>query len=263
LEWKKYCWFGQALFSPHPEFFKGAWSLAIEEWFYLLFPILLFMLSKLILKRERAILVTIAVFLIVPAIARVFLPPDMNWISGIRGVTLPRLDAITYGVCLAFLKNHHAAIWKLMIKSWPIGAIAAAGLFGHAWLRTVFWGDFPSESVVYRVFYFCFISISLALLFPKIASLTSPTCWWATLIRKLSLWSYSIYLSHIFFLGLIIEGFRLIGWSLHAGSFGLVVRDVLTWLITIPSSAIIYKFYEKPLMDLRDQTWKTISRRFR
>jgi peptidoglycan/LPS O-acetylase OafA/YrhL len=263
LGWKKYCWFGQALFSPHPEFFMAAWSLAIEEWFYLLFPILLLVLSKLILKRERAILAAIAVFLVVPPIVRGFLLPDMYWIRGIRMITLPRLDAITYGVFLAFLKNHHAAIWKLLIKIWPIGAIAAAGLFGHACLHTFFSGHFPSASVVYRVFYFCFISISLALLFPKVASLTSPTGWGATVIRKLSLWSYSIYLSHVFFLGLIRESFSLMGWSLHGGSLALVARDVLVWLTTIPFSAMIYKFYEKPWMDLRDQPLKTIFLRFR
>jgi peptidoglycan/LPS O-acetylase OafA/YrhL len=262
LEWKKYFWFGQALFSQHPAFFMAAWSLAIEEWFYLLFPILLFVFSKLILKRKRAILVTIAVFLVAPPIARCFLPPEMYWMSGIREATLPRLDAITYGVLLAFLKIHHATIWKFMVRSWPIGAIAAAGMFGHAYLRTLFLGDFNANLIVFRVFYFCFISTSMALLFPKIANMTAPACWWATIIRKFSLWSYSIYLSHLFCLWLIVEGFKLMNWHLHPGSWLLVLRDVLDWLTTIPLSAMIYKFYEKPCMDLRDQTWKTILRRF-
>ncbi|MGO8837781.1 MAG: acyltransferase family protein [Limisphaerales bacterium] len=216
LGWEKFLWFGQALLSTPQEFFNLAWSLSVEEWFYILFPILLLILSKLIAKREHVILAAITIFLIAPVIVRCFLPAD-SWDSGVRKVTLPRLDSITYGVCLAFLKNHRAPIWNLMIKSWPIGIIAVVGLFGHACLHTVFLGYFTSDSVIYRVFYFCFISTTIALLFPRIVSMTTPTGWWATIIRKLSLWSYSIYLSHVFFLWLIMKGFKLLDWPLYPG----------------------------------------------
>ena len=261
VNWEKYLWFGQALCSTHPAFFDLAWSLAIEEWFYLLFPILLLIFSKLIAKHAHAILFTIAIFLVVPVIFRCFLQTD-DWNGGIRKTTLPRLDAITYGVCLAYLKNHCATIWNLMIKSRLIGVITAAAVFGLACLHTLFLGVFTADSAVFRAFFFCSISTSIALLFPGIINMKTPTGWWTVVIRKMSLWSYSIYLSHIFCLGLILKYFSLMSWHFHPGGWLLVLRDTLVWLIAIPFSAMIYKFYEKPCMELRDQTWKTIFRRF-
>ena len=262
LEWEKYLWFGQALLSTHPDFFMVVWSLAIEEWFYLLFPILLLMFSKLIARRKRAILATIIIFLVAPLILRCFLETD-SLDAGIRKTTLPRLDAITYGVCLAYLKYHYAAIWNFMIKSWPIGAIASVAVFGYACLRTFSLGDLPVDSVIFRVFGFSIISTGVALLFPAVVIIRTPASWWVTIIRKLSLWSYSIYLSHILCLWVISQGCKLMNWHLHSGGWLLVLRDALEWLITIPFSAMMYEFYEKPCMDIRERTWKPISRRFR
>ena len=34
----RYFIFSQNLYQPHPLFFPEAWSLSIEEWFYLTFP---------------------------------------------------------------------------------------------------------------------------------------------------------------------------------------------------------------------------------
>jgi peptidoglycan/LPS O-acetylase OafA/YrhL len=259
--WEKYLWFGQALLSDHPGFFIISWSLAIEEWFYLLFPIILFILARVIHRRERACLAAIAVFLIAPAMIRLFLPPDALWVSGVRAITLARLDAIGYGVGLAFLKCHHVEIWNQIIRHWRLGAIAAAGVFAHACWHCIAHGSFTSELVFYRVFYFCFISGSLALLFPKILVLAPGEGWQAIIVRKLSLWSYSIYLSHVFLLGIIVAVFAHFGVHLRPGGMSLVARDLLTWITTIPFSAMVYKLYEKPMMDLRDRPLKTILRR--
>ena len=261
--WQRFLWFGQALFTVHPGFFMAAWSLAIEEWFYLLFPLVLLLLSRLIQRRERAVLAAIAIFLLAPVIARGFLSPDLDWLSAVRESTLPRLDAITYGVLLAYLKNHCPHVWNSLASRWPLGVLAAVGLFLQACVHDILFGHISSASFFYRVFYFCLISLSLALLYPKIVGLPSPTGWWATVVRKLSLWSYSIYLSHILFLGLIMAFFRFMGWFMVPGGIGLILRDVLTWLTAIPFSAFVFHYFEKPCMDLRDQSWRSLLSRFR
>jgi peptidoglycan/LPS O-acetylase OafA/YrhL len=50
--------FSQNLNYPHPPFFEEAWSLAVEEWFYLLIPILLLVLIR-VCDRRRAVLIGI------------------------------------------------------------------------------------------------------------------------------------------------------------------------------------------------------------
>jgi peptidoglycan/LPS O-acetylase OafA/YrhL len=251
----RFFWFGQAFFYPDPDFFIGAWSLAIEEWFYLLFPLTLFFFVRLLTKREAALLCTIVVFLVVPVIFRAILPVTFNWDAGVRRITLPRLDAIAYGVVLAFAKNYYANAWKFLAKLWPLGIAAMIGIFVQFCYHVISRGYFTSDSFFDRVFYFCVFSLSLMLAFPKIAELAEPVEWWKVPIQKLSLWSYSVYLCHPVVIGLVDAADERLGISyIHAH----VDKFVFTWLICIPLSALLYKFYEKPLMNLRDQPLKLL-----
>jgi len=150
-----------------------SWSLAIEEWFYLLFPLALFVFAK-VLKKRAALLSVIAIFIVAPIILRFFLPATVNWDSGVRRVTLPRLDAITYGVILAFTRSEYPGMWRFLTRLWPLGLIAVLGIFGHFCHRVVCYGYFPSDSVFYRVFYFCVLSLSLLLAFPGTVDLAEP-----------------------------------------------------------------------------------------
>lgn len=251
-------WFGQALFWPDPDFFMSAWSLALEEWFYLLFPVALFAFSKLLRQRKQALLSAIILFLVAPLIARCLMSPSTVWDPGIRRVTLPRLDAIGYGVLLAFIRNYHGQTWRWLVKLWPLGAIATLGIIVHFCHRSFTLG-YPSAGLIfYRAFYFSLVSLSLALLFPKAAELGQPANWTGPAIRKLSLWSYSMYLSHIVILGLVDLVFKRMGISYHLAH---VLRFFLVWSLTIPASAMIYTYFEKPMMNLRDRPWKEIFRR--
>jgi peptidoglycan/LPS O-acetylase OafA/YrhL len=250
-EFWKYLWFGQALYSTHPVFYLMVWSLAIEEWFYLLFPIFLLVLSRLVARRERTVLATIALFLIAPMILRYFMHTT-GWM-GVRGATLPRLDAIAYGTCLAFIQKNHAPLWNFMVKNWLVGAGAVVAVYGHAYWHTLVSGWFSVDSIFFRVFYFCLISASIALLFPSVARFNPPASWWTSIVRKLSLWSYSMYLSHLFCFWLIAQGFKLFGLKIQGGNWTQVVGDMMDWVVTLAFSAMLYKYYEKPLMDLRER----------
>ena len=49
----RYFIFSQNLYQPHPLFFPEAWSLSIEEWFYLLFPILTYLLFSSLKNKKN------------------------------------------------------------------------------------------------------------------------------------------------------------------------------------------------------------------
>ncbi|MBR0774542.1 acyltransferase [Bradyrhizobium diazoefficiens] len=94
----------QNLVTPFPGgFFGASWSLTVEEWFYVLFPITLFCAS-LWLPR-RGIVLTLSTFLVAPALARygVWRWLDVDWSYGLRQVAILQLDAIAYGVLAAYL----------------------------------------------------------------------------------------------------------------------------------------------------------------
>ena len=247
-EAKDYIWFGQSLVSEHPFFFPTAWSLAIEEWFYIFFPLGLLTLSKIVSHRPRAVMICIAFFLFVPVLLRWLLPLG-GWETGIRRVTLPRLDVITYGVVLAFVQISWIQVWKYLLKLWPVGLVATfclAGLLIH-WQH----GGEISDLFFFRVLFFTFTSISLGLCFPKVVEIRMRENIVTKIIRKLSLWSYSIYLSHALLGGIIVAVFNHFGWSIY--KLNAVIIACLIWATTLPISALLYQFYERPIMNLRDR----------
>jgi len=112
LQWQYnfyYFLFSQNLFSNHPVFFSVAWSLSIEEWFYLIFPGAIFVFS-LIFKDKFNILISISIlFLLIPLISRLFYYE--NSILEIRKIVIFRLDSIIYGVIASIIYYHKPKFW--------------------------------------------------------------------------------------------------------------------------------------------------------
>ena len=133
--------FIQNLWYPHPIYFFGeAWSLSIEEWFYLTLPMAMY-LCALILKPEnkrRFLLRVFAGYLIVFVILRfinAFHPingPDQD--AGIRKVVAFRLDAVMYGVLIAYFNYYYATALNKLKN--VLLAIGIAGIIFIAWLMT-------------------------------------------------------------------------------------------------------------------------------
>ncbi len=82
------------------DFYPVAWSLAVEEWFYLLFAPLLFLLGRAIGRRDRRMDVAFAVLFIVAfaSLRALAAPPD--WDLNVRRVTIFRIDSIVWGFLL-------------------------------------------------------------------------------------------------------------------------------------------------------------------
>lgn len=58
----KYYFFVQNILSPHPVFFAEAWSLSVEEIFYLFFPVVLAIFVSFIRRKALAVLFALTVF---------------------------------------------------------------------------------------------------------------------------------------------------------------------------------------------------------
>ncbi len=118
----------QNLGWPHPPFFMGAaWTLAIEEWFYLTFPIALWVFAKCTndRKQRQKSFLYITLFYALSAITlRCINALQPLYTDGqdsvIRKVVLLRLDAITLGVLIAYLHYFHGewlAKWRIALLS--------------------------------------------------------------------------------------------------------------------------------------------------
>ena len=77
-----------------------AWSLAVEEWFYLLFAPLLFLVGRLVGRSDRRLDAAFAVIVIVAVAALRFVFAPHDWDLDVRRVTLFRIDSIVWGFLL-------------------------------------------------------------------------------------------------------------------------------------------------------------------
>lgn len=244
----KYFFFMQNFAWQHPTFFPESWSLAVEEMFYLLFPILVVLLMKVKLKPEGALLTggfSILLFSTTLRFMHVYFT-DPNWNDGVRTIVIYRLDALMYGILLSLFLNRQRKI-GLRVRYYLFGAGVTLLMIS----AVVFFladrdADFFSRTALFSV-----TSLGFALLMPAAMDLRIPRnslleSFW----RKMALWSYSLYLSNLLIYNLI-RAF----WLDTADK--TVSNALLATIVYLASSilvsALVYRHYELPAMQLRDR----------
>ncbi|MFM7078439.1 MAG: acyltransferase family protein, partial [Bacteroidota bacterium] len=113
FDWR-FLFFMHNFTTPFTDFFWESWSLSIEEWFYIITP-LLFLLTLKIFRGHRnqkwTMLTSILILLIAPLIYRISIADqnlDPFWFEvTFRKTVVARLDAIMYGVLFAWLMHYH------------------------------------------------------------------------------------------------------------------------------------------------------------
>ncbi len=222
-------------------FFGISWSLATEEWFYLLFPAAFWLFTRGqtgVSGILRRFFVVTAFFALIPPVLRlvyVWQAPDTD----IRSIALLRLDAPMYGILLAAVHTRRADCWQRLRNWWP------AGIAGTA----MAWGLLLSPSPMVRSFAFCVSAPAFALMLPAATGWSVRGGAIRTAIQRLSVWSYSLYLSHMFLYDAIRPALRydeMVVW-------GRLAVKVLILIVCILFSALNYRFFERPLTNLRER----------
>tara|TARA_R100000406_G_scaffold87632_1_gene72425 strand:- start:2448 stop:3215 length:768 start_codon:yes stop_codon:yes gene_type:complete len=119
LDKLQYFIFSQNLFWEHPAFFPEAWSLSIEEWFYLLIPIIIYVFIRILkFSPKKAVLIAAIVILITVTLYRYFLHINLDidsyqtWDKMIRRQVFTRLDSLMYGIIGAYIYFYFRDFWK-------------------------------------------------------------------------------------------------------------------------------------------------------
>jgi peptidoglycan/LPS O-acetylase OafA/YrhL len=245
------------------DFFPETWSLAIEEWSYLLLPTLLMLVSVLTPKRwprERVMLTVIVLVImgsnlgrLVQAIRIPLNIPDPE--LGYRGIVLTRLDAIAYGVLAAWLKQYRPIFWHsrwtqttgfwLGVSLTVLVALSSSILVLAYYVD---WGIHPAYVFYKRSFYFLAIGMSMMLLVPRMDTWQTARGWVSRVVTHISLISYSMYLINLSVIMALIIG------KIPTPSIGIAYgKLILFWLLTILLSTIMYRFFEKPMTRLRER----------
>jgi peptidoglycan/LPS O-acetylase OafA/YrhL len=232
---QNFCW-------PITGFFEVSWSLAVEECFYLFFPLTLFLLRRRGVKTEFAFVLATGFFLLVPLGLRILFPMGASWDLQTRMVVIFRLDALMYGVVFAILKARTGWPWR------HSGLLAVAGtltLSGTVWMLSP--ALHPGGVPIAPSVLFALIPFGFALLIPGVEQWNRPRPLFAIPVQQMSEWSYSIYLCHI----PVLFGFYALA---HEESLGTVARfgvKALSLVAVLAVSRTLYRYFEMPLMRLR------------
>ena len=245
----KFLFFLQNFFEPFTDFFWESWSITIEEWFYILFPIILLILSKVTkrygIEQKKIFLTSILIFLSVPILLRIIVAAsydvDEFWL-GVRiyKVVIFRLDGIALGIFAAYIKHCYPDLWfNSRNFSFIFGIVLSYLIIYSSWLPNNF-----STKVVYT-----FIQgLGCFLLLPKFDSIKKAPKLLTKIVTHISLISYSMYLIN---LALVAEVLTSNFPPKTAPEAWLLY--LAYWVIVVVFSTILYKFFEKPIMDYREK----------
>jgi peptidoglycan/LPS O-acetylase OafA/YrhL len=230
-------------------FFGETWSLAVEEWFYLIFPLLLVGLSYSGIKPIKAFIFASFTMLVLPTILRIYIAPadPTNWITETYMVTIFRFDSIAFGLFAAVISVACAPLW------------ARARWVSLALGLSLLWMDHQHQMLdmtmnqYWRVWHFTVTGLGSALLLPWCSSVQK--LFWPTLqslVGVIARWSYSLYLVHFMFLTLAMSVLMPHIKPSATRDWGLLL---LTLCLSIIFAAFFHRWVEIPGMNLRER-WK-------
>jgi len=257
LDFARYVFYVQNLFRQHNavDFFPIAWSLSIEEWFYVTFPILIFCLGRVWARRSNRFEIVIAVgFIAAITLARTLYGDNGDWGADVRRVVVFRLDAIAYGFLFYIaIGRPHAGDYlaservpnPLIVG--PVMAASMAAVFTLAaqiafsnshWAETAY----PfAASVMAMATIYCFYSLD------PLINRSNRAVAFSDFAGKIS---YTIYLFHI------IVAQLLHGW-ISGLSLGAQVAIYMVCVVAFCS--LFYYNYERPILAARPRLLVTAA----
>ncbi|MCL9806112.1 acyltransferase [Flavobacterium amniphilum] len=241
--------------TTSPDFYRVAWSLSVEQFCYIIGPFTLFFLIRFFPEKKRSQLFLWMCLFIIAVFFGVRLYYNLHhetksiydWNENLRKVSVYRLDAIYYGFVLYYFFSKGIITPTLERVFFVVGFLGVFILhififaIGVQVQRTPFFFD---------VLYLPLNSIAICLTIPYLARFKMKEGFvlkWVTLI---SLLAYSIYLLHY---TVILHAMKTICPSENLKGIGLWIYTLVYWLLVISLSYLLYRFFEKPMTNLRDK----------
>ena len=239
LDFIKYLFFIQnfLFLNVKTDYFSISWSLSVEEWFYIIFPLFLiigFRIKSFYKSINILYLSWFFIFLIL--LIRIFFVNEGDWGTNVRRIVIFRLDAIVFGFILYFYKD------KINFNIINFTILIILFLFFSKFLFEIMKFNALQKINFYQfIFHYC-VAIwgsLMVILFYLVEKLINNIN-----INKVNIFlgkiSYSIYLFHLLTIYLVA--------SLN---FSLLPTIIIFIFLQITISVIIYYFFEEPILKSR------------
>jgi peptidoglycan/LPS O-acetylase OafA/YrhL len=240
--------------------FSHAWSLCVEEHFYLLLPlIVLAMMRKPSLRKTVALLTglvlfgiclrTFVLFHLLKPLAEAGKEFGLTYIQRIYYPTYSHFDGLLVGVVLALVRAFRPAWWSALIKRGHLLTCLGLTLAGvSVWLFRDRFSSVVGVSAVGTAIGFPVLSLGLGLL---VASALSTNGILSRIripgAKAIAILSYSLYLTHKELIFLVDLVFPVLSRSGRMQWWGLFIASCLA------VSSLLYLCVERPFLKLRDR----------
>ncbi len=243
-------------------FFIESWSLAVEEWFYLLTPLLIYIFIRgFKLKARYALLTTIIAIILASILARLYryYTFDIDQVNElgvyIRKVVVTRLDSIMYGVLGAYIYHYYPKTWaKYKIPLFIIGLYI---LFKVRILSLFIAPDAHREiNFGINTIVILYLRVPIGVLFtlPFLNSIKSGKGVLYKFITYISIVSYALYVVHLSLVKETVEHYKykfVPEWFTDKQEAILLYTTY--WVVSLVVATLLYKYYEKPMTNLRER----------
>ncbi len=258
-----YFLFLQNFNSEMPSFFGESWSLPIEEFAYIIGPLLLYLVLflKLNISKKRLFLIVtlfiITLFIVTKMLynANDDIKSMIFWNVNLKAMTIYRIDAIYYGVLAAWVSFEKPTSWcKYRWLLLIIGGGIFVGMNVMITLKQIF---IETHSFFWNVMYLPLNSIAIACALPLLSNIKSAPKVLLKPITYVSIISYSMYLLHY---SVVLQLLKYKVSTDYLTMIGIVVYVAVYFVLTLVLSYLLYRFFERPMTNLRDSQF--IKRRY-
>ena len=258
----RYVFFIQNFTSGIPPFFYESWTLSIEEFAYLIGPLLIYLFHLLRKSGDRSrqfLYMVICIILLCTVLRLIYnanqeIRDMQHWNLNLKAVVIYRLDAVYYGALAAYFSLIWPNFWK---RSRFILFLFGVFLFLALNLLPVAKGILiESHPAFWNVWYLPLNSVAIMLTLPQLSQWQARRNFITRLITQLSLISYAMYILHY---SIIMQVLRHVIPNEQFIGLDLMVYVITYIAIVLLCSFVLYKFYEKPMTNLRDHP-KIINR---
>ena len=207
------------------DFFPIVWSLSIEEFFYLLFPIIILIVNKKDLLKFLIYFILLILFL------KIFITLYFD-LDFLRKGTFIRFDSIIVGfIARYFYKNFplflNSSLCFLLLFFYVIGSDFVISNTGNYSVKYFF------------VIYLQILSLLILFFFIKIDEISNFS-FLKSFFSLISKQTYSVYLFHIIFI-----------YMLYDLEISMFYKFCVYIFLLFTSSTFIFYYFEKPILDKR------------